>query len=336
MLAVINQIDIPRLQVQVDAIIVELSEEETAALGVTWLRADDQFVGLTNFSNAGGGGILGLASAAAAETPNLSAIAEGISIGIGKLSGPGGWAALLNALRGDGETNIVSTPQIVTLDNEEAEIRVGQEVPFVTGQFTNTGANQGSVNPFQTIQREQVGTNLKITPQINEGSGVKLDIEQETSSLAASVAGAADLVTNTRTITTSVFVNDGDVLILGGLIDDQLRESDRRVPGLGKIPGFGWLFRSRTSDRKKTNLMVFIRPTILKTPADARFQTNVKYRYIQDLQRQLAADPVILMHEFQRPELPPLPEDQELPLPEGQPPETVLPNAAPPDGSEPR
>jgi len=172
---------------------------------------------------------------------------------------------------------------------------------------------------------------LKITPQINDGSGVKLDIEQETSSLAASVAGAADLVTNTRTITTSVFVNDGDVLILGGLIDDQLRESDRRVPGLGKIPGFGWLFRSRTSDRKKTNLMVFIRPTILKTPADARFQTNQKYRYIQDLQRQLAADPVMLMREFPRPELPPLPEDQELPLPE-----TVLPNTAPPDGSEPR
>jgi len=336
MLAVINQIDIPRLQVQVDAIIVELSEEETAALGVTWLRADDEFLGITNFSNAGGGGILGLASAAAAETPNLSAIAEGISIGIGKLSGPGGWAALLNALRGDGETNIVSTPQIVKLDNEEAEIRVGQEVPFVTGQFTNTGANQGSVNPFQTIQREQVGTNLKITPQINEGSGVKLDIEQETSSLAASVAGAADLVTNTRTITTSVFVNDGDVLVLGGLIDDQLRESDRRVPGLGKIPGFGWLFRSRTSDRKKTNLMVFIRPTILRNAADARFQTNAKYRYIQDLQRQLAADPVMLMREFQRPELPPLPEEQELPLPEEQPPETVLPNAAPPDGSEPR
>ena len=335
MLAIINQIDIPRLQVQVDAIIVELSEEETAALGVTWLRADDEFLGLTNFANAGGSGILGLAAAAAGETPNLSAVAEGISVGIGKLTGPGGWAALLNALRGEGETNIISTPQIVTLDNEEAEIRVGQEVPFVTGQFTNTGANQGSVNPFQTITREQIGTNLKITPQINEGSGVKLDIEQETSSLGAAVEGAADLITNTRTITTSVFVNDGDVLVLGGLIDDQLREADRRVPGLGKIPGLGWLFRARTSDRSKTNLMVFIRPTILKTPEDARFQTNAKYRYIQDLQRQLASDPVMLMREFERPLLPPLPEDQELPLPE-EPTETVVPNGAPPDGSEPR
>jgi general secretion pathway protein D len=330
MLAIINQIDIPRLQVQVDAIIVELSEEETAALGVTWLRADDEFLGITNFANAGGGGILGLAGAAATDPPNLAAVAEGISVGIGKISGAGGWAALLNALRGEGETNIISTPQIVTLDNEEAEIRVGQEVPFVTGQFTNTGANQGSVNPFQTIQREQIGTNLKITPQINEGSGVKLDIEQETSSLGAAVEGAADLITNTRTITTSVFVNDGDVLVLGGLIDDQLREADRRVPGLGRIPGLGWLFRSRTSDRSKTNLMVFIRPTILRDAADARFQTNTKYRYIRDLQQQMAEDPVMLMRGSERPQLPPLPEEQELPLP----PETVLPNAPPPDGSE--
>src|SRR5688572_303467 len=335
MLAIINQIDIPRLQVQVDAIIVELSEEETAALGVTWLRADEEFLGITNFANAGGGGILGLAGAAATDPPNIQAIAEGISVGIGKISGAGGWAALLNALRGEGETNIISTPQIVTLDNEEAEIRVGQEIPLISGQFTNTGANQGSVNPFQTITREQIGTNLKITPQINEGSGVKLDIEQETSSLAAAVEGAADLVTNTRTITTSVFVNDGDVLVLGGLIDDQLREADRRVPGLGKIPGLGWLFRSRTSDRKKTNLMVFIRPTILSSDgADARFLTNSKYRYIRDLQQQMAEDPVMLMREFERPQLPPLPEEEELPLPPE--PETVLPNAPPPDGSEPQ
>jgi general secretion pathway protein D len=334
MLAVINQIDIPRLQVQVDAIIVELSEQQTAALGVTWLRADDEFVGLTNFSNAAGGGILGLAAGAASDTPNVSAIAEGISIGVGQLTGSGGWAALINALRGDAGTNIVSTPQIVTLDNEEAEIRVGQEIPFVTGQFTNTGANQGSVNPFQTIDRQEVGTSLKITPQINEGSGVRLEIEQETSSLGQAVEGAADLITNTRTITTSVFVNNGDVLILGGLIDEQLRDSDRRVPGLGRIPGLGWLFRARTTDRSKTNLMVFIRPTILSNDgADARFLTNTKYRYIQDLQRQMADDPIRLLREFDRPLLPPL-EEQELPRPV-EPPTETLPNAAPPDGSEP-
>jgi general secretion pathway protein D len=200
-------------------------------------------------------------------------------------------------------------------------------VPFLTGQFTNTGANQGSVNPFQTIQREEVGTSLKITPQINEGSGVKLEIEQETSSLGARVAGASDLITNTRTITTSVFVNDGEILVLGGLIDDKLLQTDRRVPGLGRIPGLGWLFRSRKTDRSKTNLMVFIRPTILRDSEDARFQTNAKYRTIQDLQRQLADEPVGLMRNEERPALPPLPET---------PPEITLPNAAPPDGSEPR
>jgi general secretion pathway protein D len=334
MLAVINQIDIPRLQVQVDAIIVELSEEKSAQLGVTWLSAgdnEDEVLGLTNFSNAGGG-ILGLAGASAGATPNLSAIAEGITIGVGKITDSGtSWAALLNALRGDGETNIISTPNIVTLDNEEAEIRVGQEVPFLTGQFTNTGANQGSVNPFQTIQREEVGTSLKITPQINEGSGVKLEIEQETSSLGAKVEGASDLITNTRTIQTSVFVDDGEILVLGGLIDDQLRETDRRVPGLGRIPGLGWLFRARRTDRSKTNLMVFIRPTILRDASDARFQTNTKYRYIQDLQRQMADDPVRLMRGEERPVLPDLAESPSDDVTE------VPPIDVPPrDGSQPR
>jgi general secretion pathway protein D len=200
-------------------------------------------------------------------------------------------------------------------------------VPFLTGQFTNTGANQGSVNPFQTIQREEVGTRLKITPQINEGSGVKLIIDQETSSLSTSVEGAADLVTNTRTITTTVFVNDGEVLVLGGLIDDQLFETERRVPGLSRIPGLGWLFRSRKTDRKKSNLMVFIRPTILRDAVDARFQTNSKYRYIQDLQRELAQDRVRLMREVDRPVLPPLPETPPEPA-------SSVPPAA--DGNQPR
>jgi general secretion pathway protein D len=135
-------------------------------------------------------------------------------------------------------------------------------------------------------------------------------------------------VTNTRNITTSVFVDDGEVLVLGGLIDDTLRETDRRVPGLGRIPGLGWLFRARKTERKKSNLMVFIRPSILRDADDARFQTNAKYRYIQDLQRQMADDPVRLMRDTDRPELPPLPE----PPPDEVPPITVPPR----DGSEPR
>jgi general secretion pathway protein D len=328
MLAIINQIDIPRLQVQVDAIIVEISEKKAAEFGVTWITRgsgdDTTPIGFTNFQ----GGIIQLANIGT-DPPNTSVLQEGLTLGIGSIADAGtSWAALLTALRGDGESNVVSTPSIVTLDNEEAEIRVGSEVPFLTGQFTNTGASAGSVNPFQTIQREQVGTSLKITPQINEGSGVKLEIEQETSSLAQSSGDAVDLVTNTRTITTSVFVNDGDVLVLGGLIDDQLREGEQRVPGLGRIPGLGWLFRKRTTNHDKSNLMVFIRPTILKTPEDARFQTNSKYRYIQDIQRQLGQDPVQLMRDEVRPAIPPLPEEG--------PPETVVPNGAPPDGSEPR
>lgn len=312
MLAVINQIDIPRLQVQVDAIIVEVSAERAAELGVTWLSngGGDNVAGITNFSNTTGS-LITLAGAASGDNPDASLIRQGLTLGIGSISDAGtSWAALLSALRGDADTNVVSTPQIVTLDNEEAEIRVGQEVPFLTGQFTNTGAAGGSVNPFQTIQREEVGTSLKITPQINEGSGVKLKIEQETSSISAGAAGAVDLVTNSRTITTSVFVNDGDVLVLGGLIDDQMRETEQRVPGLGRIPGLGWLFRARKVERVRTNLMVFIRPTILHNAEDARFQTNAKYRFIQDIQRAMQDEPVKLMRDETRPVLPPLPEDQ--------------------------
>jgi len=331
--AIINQIDIPRLQVQVDAIIVEVSEKKAAELGVTWIvrgaEGDTTPIGFTNFQ----GGIITLANAGS-DPPNTSVLAEGLTLGIGSISDTGtSWAALVTALRGDGESNVVSTPSIVTLDNEEAEIRVGSEVPFLTGQFTNTGASAGSVNPFQTITREQVGTSLKITPQINEGSGVKLDIEQETSGVAQSSGDAVDLVTNTRTITTSVFVNDGEVLVLGGLIDDQLREGEQRVPGLGRIPGLGWLFRKRTTSHDKTNLMVFIRPTILRNAEDARFQTNAKYRYIQDLQRQMAQDPVQLMRNETRPEIPPLPGE---PVP-GEPLPETTPNDAPPaDGRQPQ
>lgn len=200
MMSVIAQIDIRRLQVQVDAIIVELGEQKAAELGVTWaLAGSESAVGVTNFGI--GTGILQLAAPALGDGGQVdpAAVPQGITTALGNIRDTGtSWAAVINALRGDAQTNVLSTPTIVTLDNEEAEIRVGQEVPFVTGQFTNTGAAQGSVNPFTTIQREEVGTLLKITPQINEGSGVRLTIEQNQSSLS-SAAGAVDLVTNTRT-----------------------------------------------------------------------------------------------------------------------------------------
>jgi len=341
MLAVIKQIDIPRLQVAVDAIIVELSQQKSAQLGVTWaIGGGNTAAGLTNFSATTGGIVqLGQAgSSTGSAAANL--IRDGITMAVGKVSDAGtSWAAILQALAGDADTNIVSTPHIVTLDNEEAEIKVGQEVPFVTGQYTNTGAANGAVNPFQTIQRQQVGTRLKITPQINEGNGVKLTIEQETSSLSGGSAGAVDLVTNTRTITTSVFVNDGDVLVLGGLIDDQMRQSDQHVPGIGKIPGLGWLFRAHKSEHDKSNLMVFIRPTILHNAADARFATGEKYSYIQELQRQMAATPMPLMKNEQQTVLPPLPAGPEESLAPSQQPGNAAPQTAPQgpaNGGQPR
>jgi len=318
-LSVIKQIDIPRLQVAVDAIIVELTPQKSAQLGVTWaVGGGNSAAGLTNFS-ATTGGIVQLGQAASGgsgTTPNANLIRDGITMAVGKIVDSGtSWAAILSALSGDADTNIVSTPHIVTLDNEEAEIKVGQEVPFVTGQYTNTGAAQGAVNPFQTIQRQQVGTRLKITPQINEGNGVKLTIEQETSSLVGGTAGAVDLITNTRTITTSVFVNDGDVLVLGGLLDDHMTSTDQHVPGIGRIPGLGWLFRAHKSEHDKSNLMVFIRPTILRDSADARFTTGEKYSYIQEIQRQMAAKAVPLLKDEKQPLLPPLPPGPEESLP---------------------
>jgi general secretion pathway protein D len=228
---------------------------------------------------------------------------------VGRISDSGtSFVALINALSSDADTNIVGTPVLVTMDNEEAEIKVGQEVPFVTGQYTNTGATGGStsVNPFQTIEREQVGLTLKITPQINEGDAVLLKIEQELSALAANVRGASDLVTTNRTITTSVIVEDKGTLVLGGLIQEDVTETEQRVPLLGSIPLIGQLFRMDSTNKKKTNLMVFIKPTILRDDAQAAFETNSKYNLVRD--QQLATDPekIKLMPGETKPVLPPI------------------------------
>ena len=313
--AVIDRLDIRRAQVQVDAIIVELSERRANELGVNWILQGSQEnapVGGTNFSSANAPGILQLASAAAGASGSgatgLSLDPQGLLAAVGRIADSGSsWAALLSALASDTATNIVATPTLVTLDNEEATISVGSEVPFLTGQYGSTAGTVGTLNPFQTISRNPVGTTLTITPQINEGSGVKLVILQETSSISPAVEGAVDLVTDQRSITTSVFVDDGNILVLGGLIDDQLREVERRVPVIGRIPGLGALFRSQTTELDKTNLMVFIRPTILRDSAQAAFQTDAKYRYIRDLQLQQGEQSVQLMGDAQRPTLPELP-----------------------------
>ena len=291
LMSIVDQLDIRRMQVLVEAIIVEVVADRTSELGVTWATDgsnNDNVIGATNFPDMGPGVIqlAGLTNNNNNININPSNfIGQGMSIGVGKITKQGtSFASILRALEGIADTNIISTPSIVTTDNEEASLNVGQEVPFVTGSFSNTGSTGGAINPFQTIQREQVGVSLTITPQINEGDSILLSIAQEISNISASSSGAVDLITNERTIDTTVIVNDGDILVLGGLLEDQLRESDQRVPVLGNIPLLGNLFKSKKTTKVKTNLMVFIRPKILDTDEQASFETNKKYNYIRNLQ----------------------------------------------------
>jgi len=289
MAIIIDKLDIRRLQVLLETIIVEVSADKAANLGVTWAFGDadlENAIGVTQFD--GLTGVTGLAGAVAGAdgggVPNVS-LQPGISFGLGRLSNSGlSFVAIIEALEADTSTNIMGTPILTTLDNEEAEISVGQEVPFVTGSFSNPGTGgAGGVNPFQTVNREQVGLTLKVTPQINEGNAVRLKIEQEISSVSESTQ-AVDLITNNRTINTTVIVEDGGTLVLGGLIQEELREEEQRVPILGRIPLLGALFRSTSSQTVKTNLMFFIRPTILRDNVQTAFETGQKYDYIRDLQ----------------------------------------------------
>jgi general secretion pathway protein D len=330
LMSIVDKLDIRRDQVLVEAIIVEVTADRASELGVTWAvdgSSDNNAIGLTNFPS-GGPGIVQLGSAVIGDGNLGNVIGEGITLGVGRISDSGtSFAALLRALQGDANTNIISTPSIVTTDNEEASLNVGQEVPFLTGSFAQaTTGTGGAVNPFQTIQREQVGVKLVITPQISEGDALILKISQEISSIAQAATGAVDIVTNQRTIDTTVIVEDGDILVLGGLLEDTLRESDQRVPVLGSIPILGNLFRSRSTNMVKTNLMVFIRPRILRDRGQASIETDSKYNYIRDMQqrgRTGRRGEVPLMPRTERPVLPPIEEYQQY--------EPVIPNPDPPD-----
>jgi general secretion pathway protein D len=314
MMAIIDKLDIRRAQVLVEAVIVEVSSDRAAQLGVTWAvgGADlDNAVGVTKFPGTTGvTGVAGAILGGGGEDGSTSATAllgNGLSLGVGKLRDSGiSFVALLEALESDGTSNIIGTPVLVTLDNEEAEIKVGQEVPFVTGSYTDSGSTGGSVNPFQTIEREQVGLTLKLTPQINEGDAVRLKISQEISSLLPSSA-AVDLITSNRSINTTVIVQDNATLVLGGLIQDQVTETQSRVPMLGRIPLLGALFRADSTKKNKTNLMVFIKPTILRDNVQAAFETNTKYNYIRDQQLLIKPKNLRLMPQTPRTMLPEAP-----------------------------
>jgi len=219
---------------------------------------------------------------------------------------------MLRAIQSDGTTNVIATPSAVTMDNQEAELKVAQEVPFVTGSYANTGSSTGgTVNPFTTVQRQEVGTILKITPQVNGGGPlVQMKIELESSELANATGDANSLITNKRTINTNVLIEDGGIIVLGGLIRDSSQRGETRVPYLGRIPLIGELFKTRSRKREKSNLMVFIRPKILNDGIQTAIETDAKYNFIREQQRKAGANPgeILPLIPFTKdPLLPPVP-----------------------------
>lgn len=300
LLEVVERLDIRRAQVLIEAIIVELDEGSGLNLGVSWMTANREN-GTYAASNGGGGDIARAALGGAIDQDNdenkIQALTE-IATALAGATSPAGqvfgvvgvnkdvsFNVVLKALQTDSKSNILSTPTLLTLDNTEASFTVGQSVPFVTGSFSNTGTGVGS--PFQTIQREDVGITLKVTPQINEGDKVVLEIEQEISSVNDSANGAADIVTNQRKLNTKVLTADGEIIVMGGFIREETRFSEDRVPVLGSLPLVGRLFRSDSNEKSKSNLMIFIRASVIRDDEAITGATAEKYQYIREQQLQL-------------------------------------------------
>ncbi len=281
--SLIRQLDIRRAQVHVEALIAELSMDQARELGIQFAAADDEtLAGLTRFAGEGSD-IVSIAT-------SPETIGSGLSIGALTDRNGTDFGALLRAVAADAENNILSTPSLVTMDNQEAEILVGENVPFITGQFTGQEVGDvGGQSPFQTIEREDIGIRLGITPQINEGDTVQLEIEQEVSDIAGT-AQAADLITNTREIRTTVLVEDGQTLVLGGLVDESVRTSREQVPLLGSIPVLGQLFRYDSTESVKQNLMVFLNPSILRDARDGTALTREPYDAMREQQQEWGED----------------------------------------------
>jgi len=315
--SVIRQLDIRRAQVLIEAVIAEVADETANELGVQWqLPLSDHAVGGTNFNGTSAGNNI-LAATAGLNGTGGPAITVGNGLALGyldtitvkgkKLLSLG---ALVNALRSNGKNNILSTPSVMTLDNQEAMIKVAQEVPFLTGSYaTNTGTSgstntSGIGNPFQTIQRKDVGLTLTVTPHINSGDAVRLDLHQEVSNLLPPVQGAVDLVTNKREVKTTVLVKNDSLLVLGGLISDNVKDSVQKVPGLGEIPLIGNLFRYRSNDHAKQDLMVFLHPRILKDAVTEASVSEEKYNFIRSEQLQMRENRETITPRGQQPMLP--------------------------------
>jgi len=344
--AVVRQLDIRRNQVLIEAVIAEVADQTASDLGVQWQVADNNhIIGGTNFtsSNSPGNNIL-------SASVNPLGLGNGFNLGYvgGTITLPDGTkiaqlGALVSALQSDGKSNILSTPSVLTLDNQEALIKVAQEVPFLTGQYTTNASSttsgatpsNGITNPFQTIERKDVGLVLKVKPMINVGDSVRLDIHQEVSNLLPPVQGAVDLVTNKRELTTSVLVKDDSLLVLGGLLDNQVKDNVQKVPGLGDIPLLGNLFRYRTNSRQKTDLMVFLHPRILRDAATEASVSSEKYNYMRTEQLQMRQEDWPVTPRSLRPMLPEVHDFLASPTLDGQP-DLVKPTPLQPPPASPR
>lgn len=288
--SIISQLDVRRAQILIEAAIVEVTGENAKSLGFQYVAGSDESgVGAVNFNNAGLS-VNSILQAIATDDPSGLALGDGLAFGVGETDANGDlkWGALMQALASSTDVNLLSTPSILTLDNEEASIIVGENVPFVTGQSTSTGS--GVSNPFTTIQREDVGLTLKVTPHVAGLSTIRLELEQENSAVKESSGEAVDIVTTTRKLQSTVLADDGETIALGGLIKDDIRKVVRKVPLLGDIPLLGFLFRSTSNSRQKSNLMVFLRPTILADNERLVQMSREKYMGITALQFEVNGD----------------------------------------------
>jgi len=286
-MSVVSQLDVRRAQILIEAAIVEVSGDAGKALGFQYVGgSNEDGVGAINFGNAGLS-INSIVQALATDDPSGLSLGDGVTMGFGEEDSNGDlkWGALIQALSTSTDVNLLSTPSILTLDNQEASIVVGENVPFITGTSTSTGA--GVSNPFQTIQREDVGLSMKVTPHVAGLSTIRLELEQENSQVKDSVGEATDIVTTTRKLESTVLADDGETIALGGLIRDNITKTVRKVPILGDIPLLGILFRSTSSSREKSNLMVFLRPTILPDNERLLSMTRQKYMGITSMQFEL-------------------------------------------------
>ncbi len=316
--AVIDQLDARRAEVYIESLIVEVTDSQESDLGVQWAALSGnansayRVGGLTSF-NSGGNNLLSLATslssssstAAAGTTPLLPG--NGMSLGIFRqVGGQLQLGAIAHALANDNKANILSMPNMITLDNEEATIIVGQNIPFISGSYaTSASGGAAGVNPFQTVDRKDIGLKLRVRPQISEGGTIKMQIYQESSSIDTADTSSAGIITNLRSITTNVLVDDGQIIVLGGLIQDSVSDTSEQVPGLGDLPLVGDLFKYKTRTRTKTNLMIFLRPLVIRNSEQSAHVTADRYDYMRN--EEIATQPVraALMQDMKAPVVPP-------------------------------